>query len=55
LRPELSDILKVLVDEGQCHVGYQSCFYRAIKKGSQTAMETIARKVYDPEQAYGKK
>jgi len=48
-------ILKVLVDEGQCHVGYQSCFYRAVKKGSLTAMEPIAQKVYDPEQAYGKK
>jgi phosphoribosyl-AMP cyclohydrolase len=22
-------ILKVTVNEGQCHVGYQSCFYRA--------------------------
>jgi len=27
-------ILKVTVDAGQCHVGYQSCFYRALKKGS---------------------
>ncbi len=25
-------ILKVSVDAGQCHVGYQSCFYRAIIK-----------------------
>ena len=24
-------ILKVKVDQGQCHVGYQSCFYRALK------------------------
>jgi len=24
-------ILKVSVDAGQCHVGYQSCFYRALK------------------------
>ncbi len=27
-------ILKVTVDSGQCHVGYQSCFYRALKKGT---------------------
>ena len=24
-------ILKVTVDAGQCHVGYKSCFYRALK------------------------
>ncbi len=48
-------ILKVSVDEGQCHVGYQSCFYRALKPASQTDLELIARKVYDPNAAYGKK
>lgn len=47
-------ILKVKVDQGQCHVGYQSCFYRALKPGSQTDLELIAQKVYDPAQAYKK-
>jgi phosphoribosyl-AMP cyclohydrolase len=45
-------ILKVTVDEGQCHVGYQSCFYRAVKES--TTLEFIAEKVYDPNEAYKK-
>ncbi len=48
-------ILKVTVDQGQCHVGYQSCFYRAVKAGSESDMELIAEKVYDPKEAYKKK
>ena len=48
-------ILKVRVDHGQCHVGYQSCFYRALKAESDTELEFIAEKVYDPNEAYGKK
>lgn len=46
-------ILRVSVDQGQCHVGYQSCFYRAVK-GSDKKLELIADKVYDPEEAYKK-
>ncbi len=45
-------ILKVTVDEGQCHVGYQSCFYRAVKESA--TLEFIAEKVYDPNEAYKK-
>jgi phosphoribosyl-AMP cyclohydrolase len=45
-------ILKVTVDAGQCHVGYQSCFYRAMKKGSRNELEFIAEKVYDPRNSY---
>jgi phosphoribosyl-AMP cyclohydrolase len=45
-------ILKVRVDQGQCHVGYQSCFYRTLKKGSAKDLELTAKKVYDPAQAY---
>ena len=45
-------ILKVNVDQGQCHVGYQSCFYRAVRPDSTTELERIAEKVYDPKQAY---
>ncbi len=47
-------VLKVSVDAGQCHAGFQSCFYRAIKTGSQTILEFIADKVYDPAQTYKK-
>lgn len=48
-------ILKVKVDQGQCHVGYQSCFYRAVKPGATQDLECIAEKVYDPSEAYKKK
>jgi phosphoribosyl-AMP cyclohydrolase len=47
-------ILKVNVDAGQCHVGYQSCFYRALKKDSTDRLESIAEKVYDPKETYKK-
>lgn len=47
-------LLKVTVDAGQCHVGYQSCFYRALKKGSGKELEFIAEKVYNPEKIYKK-
>ena len=47
-------ILKVTVDQGQCHVGYQSCFYRAVKKDTTGKLEFIAEKVYDPKEAYKK-
>ena len=45
-------ILKVTVDAGQCHVGYQSCFYRALKKGTDKDLELISQKVYDPKKVY---
>ncbi len=35
-------LLKVNVDAGQCHTGYQSCFYRALKKGNGKTLEFIA-------------
>jgi phosphoribosyl-AMP cyclohydrolase len=44
-------ILKVSVDAGQCHVGYQSCFYRQVEDGK---LKFIAEKVYDPKTAYKK-
>jgi phosphoribosyl-AMP cyclohydrolase len=47
-------LLKVTVEAGQCHVGYQSCFYRALKKGSSKELEFIAEKVYNPEKIYKK-
>jgi len=47
-------ILKVTVDQGQCHVGYQSCFYRALEKSADNQLKFVAEKVYDPAQAYKK-
>ena len=44
-------ILKVSVDAGQCHVGYNSCFYRAVEKDK---LKFIAEKTYDPKEAYKK-
>ncbi len=48
-------ILKVTVPPGrtgQCHVGYQSCFYRTLKPGSDKELENIAEKVFDPKKIY---
>ena len=47
-------ILKVAVDAGQCHVGYQSCFYRALRQDSEKDLELIAERTYDPKEAYNK-
>ena len=47
-------ILKVTVDQGQCHAGYNSCFYRALKHGETKTLEFIAEKTYDPKEAYKK-
>ena len=45
-------LLKVSVDAGQCHAGYQSCFYRALKKDTPDQLEFVAKKTYDPEKTY---
>ena len=47
-------ILKVTVDQGQCHVGYNSCFYRAVEKNNPEKLKLIAQKTYDPKEAYKK-
>jgi phosphoribosyl-AMP cyclohydrolase len=47
-------VLKVTVKGGQCHAGYQSCFYRALKKGSSKKLKFIAKKAYNPEKVYKK-
>ncbi len=47
-------ILKVNVDSGQCHTGYQSCFYRSVEVPGGDSLNFISEKVYDPKQAYGK-
>ena len=43
-------LMKVEVDQGQCHVGYMSCFYR--KLNAQGKLETVEKKVYSPEDVY---
>ena len=48
-------LLKVTVDAGQCHVGYQSCFYRAVNKADAKKLDFIAKKVYDPGAVYKNK
>mgnify|MGYP001797230722 CR=1 FL=1 len=50
--------LRVAVHGGaSCHVGYRSCFYRAVPTGSEAApLEldfTEAEKVFDPVEVYG--
>lgn len=47
-------VLKVSVDQGQCHVGYQSCFYRSVEFSTPDQLNLIAEKVYDPAEAYKK-
>ena len=47
-------ILKVSIDQGQCHVGYNSCFYRALNKSYPENLVFIAQKTYDPKEAYKK-
>lgn len=47
-------VLKVTVDAGQCHVGYRSCFYRVLKKGTGKELEFVAEKVYDAKETYKK-
>ncbi len=47
-------VLKVTVDAGQCHVGYQSCFYRVLNTSTDKRLEFIAEKVYNPKEIYKK-
>jgi len=47
-------VLKVAVEAGQCHVGYQSCFYRALNKDSDKELKFIAEKVFEPKEIYKK-
>jgi phosphoribosyl-AMP cyclohydrolase len=42
-------LLKVEQIGGACHTGYRSCFYRTIDG------EVVGEKVFDPDEAYGKK
>ena len=46
-------IMKVQAQGGQCHMGYRSCFYRRIKKGSSDQLELVGQRVFDPKEVYG--
>lgn len=45
-------ILKVSVKSGQCHAGYQSCFYRSIDKSEPKKLKFLAKKVFNPADIY---
>ena len=45
-------ILKVDVQAGQCHAGYRSCFYRALKPDSDNQLQFIAEREFDPAKTY---
>ncbi len=45
-------ILKVIVEAGQCHVGYRSCFYRVLLPKNSKKLKFVADKEFDPEQIY---
>jgi phosphoribosyl-AMP cyclohydrolase len=47
-------ILKVRVEQGQCHVGFQSCFYRRVSLSRPDQLEFIAKPVYNPADVYKK-
>ncbi|GGB59628.1 phosphoribosyl-AMP cyclohydrolase [Roseibium aquae] len=52
-------VVKVRVEGNgaTCHVGYRSCFYRAVDLSSETSVAlnaTNVPKVYEPEDVYGK-
>jgi len=44
-------------DEASCHVGYRSCFYRAVELGDAAGERTLAfiesEKAFDPDAVYG--
>ncbi len=46
-------LLKVeQVGGAACHAGYRSCFYRQVTPGG---LKTVGRRIFDPDQVYGKK
>jgi len=45
-------LLKVTIKAGQCHVGYQSCFYRELDKTNPQKLNPIAKKTFNPEETY---
>ncbi len=47
-------VLKVTIEAGQCHVGYRSCFYRALQKNTEKKLEFIVDRSYDPKKIYRK-
>ncbi len=37
-----------------CHVGYQTCFYRAIEDADAGRLKFVEQRVFDPDEVYGK-
>jgi phosphoribosyl-AMP cyclohydrolase len=48
-------VLKVRARGGQCHAGFNNCFYRRIKPGESERLEFVKNRVFDPEKVYGRK
>ena len=46
-------LVKVKQIGGACHNGYRSCFYRKLDDAGD--WQTVAEKIFDPDQAYGTK
>ena len=46
-------VIEVAQHGAACHLGYRSCFFRRL--ADDGAWETVAEKVFDPEQVYRKK
>ena len=46
-------LVRVKSDGPACHVGYQSCFYRAVES-MEGDMKFVEEKVFDPDEVYGK-
>lgn len=47
-------LIKAHQKGGPCHTGYKSCFYRKLDV-KQNKIEIVSRKVFHPEEKYGKK
>ena len=45
-------LLKVSIDTGQCHAGYESCFYRELDKTNPQKLNPIAKKTFNPDETY---
>ena len=45
-------LLKVSQEGGACHMGFRSCFYRAVSPNG--SLEVRAEPVFDPGQTYGR-
>ena len=47
-------LIRVHQQGGACHTGYKTCFYRKLNL-KQDTVDVVSRKVFHPEEKYGKK